>query len=156
MQQIPRASEDSSAEAYAFFAHQRGEISRQEYLTVNAQLSADKLGQFRPQPYLPLSQTLQAYVHARLDRSRDRDVDLGIRLGHWISGTLRARGENEHAVWHLTWAIEQLELVKLSNHVQRVRAAIEEFTKLAFPFELYAAAVAVQEIDSNDRQRGRA
>jgi hypothetical protein len=129
-------------------------LSSDEYFILSANMSADHVTEYRPRSFLPIAPTLAAYVKARLEGTRDRDPDLGARLGVWVMGTLRTADHNDHSLKHLVWARSWLLKVNLKNRVEKIEQMIGEFGSLDIPDEQYSAALQVQVLDANSRQMG--
>lgn len=149
-QQIDSGSGPASAERDAFRSFRRGEITFDDYLIQNARFTAEKLGEYQPCVYLPMPSAVRDYVVRRL-ADGDYDRDIGIKLGSWVAGIVRASESNQHDVKHLLWAFEKCLAAKLGAHAIQIERHLARY---AFepPNELLRGALRVQERDARERE----
>lgn len=135
-------------------AHTRGEITRDSMETLAAMETARSLQDYPVRQYPAPSPAVALYAEQRRLNLRDADLDLAKKNGEWLFVVERLFQANKHDEDLLGWAKNIC--LKVGNHrgVRDIEERIQKFRGLEFPWPIYNAARATQQIDS-DYFRGR-
>lgn len=152
--QIPAPGLSLGADIYRTF--RLGEISSADYLAMSAKLVADTAHEERPKLYPPLLPPVWQYVSNRLYGGAHRDDTSSLKLGNWIIDSFRALDHNIYLIGHFGWAKGKLTGPAFEGERKALDAAVDRFEALRFQSDEYLKGRKVQEMDSIDRQKGRA
>jgi hypothetical protein len=133
-----------------FGQHLRREITREEYLELNAIHAADLCHEAKPAIYFPLSQVLHSYVECRLQGIRGRDREIGAKLGHWSGSVRSALEKNLAEIEHLLWAKSICGAYQAVSQVHKLENALRRFS-MAKPPDVLNDVIEVQKMDIRDR-----
>jgi hypothetical protein len=151
---VPPSGRPPSAGEELYRQYVRKETSERDYHAMTAALTASNLHWYPPLRYLPMTQSVNAYVTGRLNDTTSYSVEAARKLGDWFRETQRALDENSHNLSHVLWCIEKLKAVGLHDQCERLDTQARRYQEIKPPYEDIDRALRVKSLDATSRQRG--
>lgn len=138
----------------AYEEFNRGQISQKEMETMVGLDIAETLQDHPARPYPTPGQQLLNYIEGRTRGLMQRDGSMAVKNGEWVQLIVRLRSLNTVDADLLIWAKESCVRANALGKVEKIQTQLDRHLSNRLPIQLFANAVDVQRLDSDEKSRG--